>query len=230
MTRKGIILAGGAGTRLHPATLALSKQLLPVYDKPMIYYPLSTLMGAGIRDILIISTPHDMPLFRRLLENASMLGLNLSFEIQAKPDGIAQAFIIGERFLAGAPSALVLGDNLFFGHDLPVLLRRADARTSGATVFAHHVIDPERYGVAGFDADGRVTSLEEKPKQPKSSFAVTGLYFYDATVSDRARALAPSPPGALENTQNKPANKHVGAVNDETQGRAVSARICMTAP
>lgn len=219
MTRKGIILAGGAGTRLHPATLALSKQLLPVYDKPMIYYPLSTLMGAGIRDILIISTPHDMPLFRRLLENASTLGLNLSFEIQEKPDGIARAFIIGERFLSGAPSALVLGDNLFFGHDLPVLLRRADARTSGATVFAHHVVDPERYGVAGFDADGRVTSLEEKPKQPKSNFAVTGLYFYDDTVSDRARALAPSPRGELEITDLNRAYMHDGVLTVETLGR-----------
>ena len=219
MTRKGIILAGGAGTRLHPATLALSKQLLPVYDKPMIYYPLSTLMGAGIRDILIISTPHDMPLFRRLLENASTLGLNLSFEIQEKPDGIARAFIIGERFLSGAPSALVLGDNLFFGHDLPVLLRRADARTSGATVFAHHVVDPERYGVAGFDADGRVTSLEEKPKQPKSSFAVTGLYFYDDTVSDRARALAPSPRGELEITDLNRTYMHDGVLTVETLGR-----------
>ena len=219
MTRKGIILAGGAGTRLHPATLALSKQLLPVYDKPMIYYPLSTLMGAGIRDILIISTPHDMPLFRRLLENASTLGLNLSFEIQEKPDGIARAFIIGERFLSGAPSALVLGDNLFFGHDLPVLLRRADARTSGATVFAHHVVDPERYGVAGFDADGRVTSLEEKPKQPKSSFAVTGLSFYDDTVSDRARALAPSPRGELEITDLNRTYMHDGVLTVETLGR-----------
>jgi len=183
-----------------PATAPISKQLLPVYDKPMIYYPLATLMGGGIRDILIISTPHDLPLFERLFAGASAWGLNLSFAAQPKPEGIAQAFLIGEKFIGRDPSALILGDNLFFGHDLPVMLKAADARTNGATVFVHHVTDPERYGVASFDASGRVTSLEEKPKAPKSNYAVTGLYYYDSDVVTLARDLKPSPRNELEIT------------------------------
>jgi len=183
-----------------PATAPISKQLLPVYDKPMIYYPLATLMGGGIRDILIISTPHDLPLFERLFAGASAWGLNLSFAAQPKPEGIAQAFLIGEKFIGRDPSALILGDNLFFGHDLPVMLKAADARTNGATVFVHHVTDPERYGVASFDASGRVTSLEEKPKAPKSNYAVTGLYYYDSDVVALARDLKPSPRNELEIT------------------------------
>jgi len=200
VSRKGIILAGGSGTRLMPATAPISKQLLPVYDKPMIYYPLATLMGGGIRDILIISTPHDLPLFERLFAGASAWGLNLSFAAQPKPEGIAQAFLIGEKFIGRDPSALILGDNLFFGHDLPVMLKAADARSNGATVFVHHVTDPERYGVASFDATGRVTSLEEKPKAPKSNYAVTGLYYYDSDVVTLARDLKPSPRNELEIT------------------------------
>ena len=200
MSRKGIILAGGSGTRLMPATAPISKQLLPVYDKPMIYYPLATLMGGGIRDILIISTPHDLPLFERLFANAPAWGLKLSFAPQPKPEGIAQAFLIGERFIGGDPCALILGDNLFFGHDLPAMLKRADAQRAGATVFVHHVTDPERYGVASFDAKGRVTAIDEKPKSPKSSYAVTGLYFYDREVVSLARSLKPSARGELEIT------------------------------
>jgi glucose-1-phosphate thymidylyltransferase len=200
LVRKGIVLAGGAGTRLHPATLAVSKQLLPVYDKPMIYYPLSTLMLAGIRDVLVISTPQDTPRFQQLLGDGSAWGMSLSYGVQPAPEGIAQALVLGEHFLAGAPSALVLGDNIFHGHDLQALLRGVDARPDGATVFACHVHDPERYGVVAFDGSGRVISIEEKPTTPKSSYAVTGLYFYDASAPARARALRPSARGELEIT------------------------------
>ncbi|AVP98496.1 glucose-1-phosphate thymidylyltransferase [Ahniella affigens] len=218
-TQKGIILAGGAGTRLHPLTLSISKQLLPVYDKPMIYYPLSVLMLAGIRDVLIINTPHEQELFRRLLGDGSQWGMSITYAVQPSPDGLAQAYLIGREFVAGKPSCLILGDNIFYGHGLTDVLKRAAGHDQGATVFGYWVKDPERYGVAEFDGNGTVVGLEEKPKQPRSNYAVTGLYFYDGRASDFAAALKPSPRGELEITDLNRCYLNEGSLRLEKLGR-----------
>ncbi len=219
MARKGVILAGGSGTRLYPLTRGVSKQLMPVFDKPMIYYPLSTLMLAGIRDILIITTPEDAAQFQRVLGDGSEFGISLAYAVQPKPEGLAQAFHIGADFIGSSPSALVLGDNIFYGHGLPQLLQNAHARTTGASVFAYRVNNPEVYGVVSFDAQGRAETIEEKPAQPKSNYAVTGLYFYDETVVDRARDMKPSPRGELEITDLNRLYMNDGELSVEIMGR-----------